>query len=105
MWYQNMLRYEAEVAPQPKPVPAPVPDDAYMLTAEQVAEKISALPKDVWQTSYDIQKALAPAPPHKMPFAAIKTINSVLYTMLNKTEAVKAFKPGSVDGRPIWKLV
>jgi hypothetical protein len=109
-WYQTMLRYETgEEVAQPKaeaapaPAPAPTQDFSSMLNAEEVAEKIRALPKGEWQTSYDIQKALAPAAPHKTPFAPIKTINSVLYSMLGKGEAVKAVT--NAYARPIWKLV
>jgi hypothetical protein len=102
-WFQNMLRYEVEaVAAREPAAPEPV-SGCYMLNAEQVAEKIRALPKGVWQTSYDIQKALAPAPPHKTPFAAVKTINSALYAMLGKGEVEKGKHEDFV--RPIWKML
>jgi len=107
VWFQNLLRYESPPVPEPTPVPAPVPEPpsefSCMLSTEEVAEKIHALPKGVWQTSYDIQKALAPPLPHKTPFAPIKTINSVLYTMLNKGEVEKGKHQDCV--RPIWKLL
>ena len=107
VWFQNLLRYESPPVPEPTPVPAPVPEPpsefSCMLSTEEVAEKIRGLPKGVWQTSYDIQKALAPPLPHKTPFAPIKTINSVLYTMLNKGEVEKGKHQDFV--RPIWKLL
>jgi hypothetical protein len=106
---------EAVAEPKTEPIPRsvktrapplsspPTPDDPYMLKVEDVAEKIRALPKGVWKTSYEIQKALEPAPPHKTPFAPIQAINSVLYTMLGKGAVEKGVHPH--DKRPIWKLV
>lgn len=102
LWFQNMLRYEAgKEAPEAGAEEAP--SFSYTLNAEEVAEKIRALPKGLWQTSYDIQKALAPVPPHKTPFAPIKLINCVLYAMLGKGEAEKGKHQDFV--RPIWKLL
>ena len=95
VWYQNLIRYEA--APEPAIAPAPEPsspaDISYMLDAGEVAEKIHSLSKE-WRTARQIQKALGSAP--------LKTINSALYTMLNKGEVEK---DSLSTGTPVWKLV
>ena len=100
IWYQNLIRYEAAPEPAIAPAPAPEPsspaDISYMLDAGEVAEKIHSLSKE-WRTARQIQKALDSA-----PFAPLKTINSALYTMLNKGEVEK---DSLSTGTPVWKLV
>jgi len=102
VWFQNLIRYEVAPEPAIAPAPAPAPepsstaDISYMLDAGEVAKKIHSLSKE-WRTARQIQKALDSA-----PFAPLKTINSALYTMLNKGEVEK---DSLSTGTPVWKLV